>query len=142
MCITFWIKSSLQGSEFPFVIAFNRDEVVTREAEPLRFQTHRSMANIVCGIDVRTSSTWFAFNKRTGNFACLTNFRTVRNHAKTEKTYESRGSLVIDYVKIDDEDIFEGDRMTMMTFLERLRCDSYKGFNLIYGNIFDHQDKN
>ena len=44
----------------------------------------------------------------------------------------------MDYVKIDDEDIFVGDRQTIESFLERLRCDSYKGFNLLYGNIFDH----
>ena len=45
---------------------------------------------------------------------------------------------MLDYVKIGDEDIFEGDRQTMLGFLERLRCDVYKGFNLLYGNIFDH----
>lgn len=94
------------------------------------------MANIVCGIDKPSQATWFAFNKKTGNFACLTNFRTLRN--KMKRDYESRGSLVLDFVKIDDEDIFEGDRMPMSTFMERLRCDKYKGFNLLYGNIFDH----
>ena len=55
-----------------------------------------------------------------------------------EREYESRGHLVLEYVKIDDEDIFVGDRQTMEGFLERLRCDTYKGFNLLYGNIFDH----
>ena len=27
-----------------------------------------------------------------------------------QRPYESRGSLVLEYVKIDDEDVFEGDR--------------------------------
>ena len=95
------------------------------------------MANIVCGLDKRTQTTWFAFNKRTGHFACLTDFRTMRNDT-LEREYESRESLVMEYVKIGDEDIFEGDRQSMESFLERLRCDTYKGFNLLYGNVFDH----
>ena len=57
---------------------------------------------------------------------------------KIKRTYESRGALVLDYVKIGDEDIFEGDRMSLESFMERLQCDSYKGFNLLFGNIFDH----
>ena len=54
-----------------------------------------------------------------------------------KRNYESRGRLVLEYVKINDEDIFEGDRMPIETFMERLRCDTYKGFNLLYGNLFD-----
>ena len=54
-----------------------------------------------------------------------------------KRNYESRGRLVLEYVKINDEDIFEGDRMPIETFMERLRCDMYKGFNLLYGNLFD-----
>ena len=99
------------GAEFPFVIAFNRDEEIEREAEQLKFQTDRGLPNIVCGIDKRTGSTWFAFNKNTGDFACLTNYRTVRNY-KLTKDYESRGILVMEYVKIKDDSIPEEDKMT------------------------------
>lgn len=95
------------------------------------------MANVVCGLDKDTCTTWFAFNKKTGNFACLTNFRTQMN--KVKKDYDSRGRLVLEYVMIDDEDIFEGDRQTMEGFLEKLRCDTYKGFNLLFGNIFNRE---
>jgi len=31
--------------------------------------------------------------------------------------------------------------MPMETFMERLRCDKYKGFNLLYGNLFDLDKK-
>lgn len=48
---------------------------------------------------------------------------------------------MLDFVKIGDDDIFEGDRMSMESFLERLRCDTYKGFNLLYGNLFDHDKR-
>ena len=127
MCITFWLQHQWNGpTHFPFVIAFNRDEDVGRglEAGALQFQDHHhSSPNIVCGIDKRTGTTWFAFNKKTGRFACLTNYRTKRNseqqlrheplnplEACIPRKYESRGALVIEYVKIGDPDIFEGDQ--------------------------------
>ena len=56
-----------------------------------------------------------------------------------QRPYESRGSLVMEYVKIDDEDVFEGDRQTIESFMERLRCDAYRGFNLIYGNLLENE---
>lgn len=58
----------------------------------------------MCGIDVPTQSTWFAFNTKSGDFACLTNFRTQRNRTLPKK-YDSRGFLVLEYVKINDESI-------------------------------------
>ena len=83
MCITFLIQHQMKiGAEFPFVIAFNRDERILRAAESLKFQTERGLTNIVCGIDIETGTTWFAFNKKSGDFACLTNFRTRRNQFK------------------------------------------------------------
>lgn len=101
----------------------------------MRFQEHRGMANIICGIDKITQSTWFALNKKTGNFACLTTYRTIRDDIR--RNYASRGSLVLEFVKIGDEDIAESHRMSMSTFLERLRCDTHKGLNLVFGNILD-----
>jgi len=62
------------------------------------------MQHIVCGIDVETQTTWFAFNKMTGDFACLTNFRTTRNQTQM-LDYQSRGFLVMEYVKINDPTI-------------------------------------
>jgi len=38
MCITFLIQHGMNsGAEFPFVIAFNRDEMVNREADTMQF---------------------------------------------------------------------------------------------------------
>ncbi len=90
------------GVDFPFVIVFNRDEQIGRQA--LTLQVQPEFPNIVCGIDVATKSTWFALNKRTGDFACLTNLRTQRN-IKLIKPYDSRGFLVLEYVKINDPTI-------------------------------------
>ena len=87
MCITFMIQNQMKiGAEFPFVFAFNRDESIFRAAETIKFQTEKGFENIVCGLDIQTGTTWFAFNKKTGDFACLTNFRTRRNQFK-QRTY-------------------------------------------------------
>ena len=48
---------------------------------------------------------------------------------------------MLEYVKIGDEDIFDGDRQTIESFMERLRCDSYKGFNFVFGNLLENDIK-
>lgn len=64
----------------------------------------------------------------------------MRNHL-LKRQYESRGSLVLEYAKVGDEDIFEGDRQTLSSFMERLRCDTYKGFNFVFGNLYEPQSE-
>lgn len=80
MCITFFrIAKPEEDIEFPFVLAFNRDEITMRTSEPARFLTEEGFPNIICGIDSPTKSTWLAFNKATGDVCFLTNFRTPNN---------------------------------------------------------------
>lgn len=119
------------------MIAFNRDEVSTRETEPLQFQSARGYPNILCGIDTQTSSTWFAFNKKTGDFACLTNFRTRRNF-ELKKDYTSRGFLVFEYVKINDPGIPADKKLTLDGYLNKMYNGTFKGFNVVFGNIRDY----
>ncbi len=53
MCITFFrLASEEENSEFPFVIAFNRDETTYRLSTEAHFLDKEKMSNIVCGIDV------------------------------------------------------------------------------------------
>lgn len=88
MCITFFrigLATASPGEAFPFMLAFNRDEMTYRESQPARFLEDQSMPNIICGIDVQTNSTWLAFNKETGNLCFLTNFRTPTNYDKNRK---------------------------------------------------------
>lgn len=99
MCITFF-KFATQGP-YKFIIAFNRDEDLDREAEPLNFL--KEFPNIICGLDKKTGTSWLALNRSTGDFAVLTNFRTVR--ANRPGDYASRGILILEYVKIRDETI-------------------------------------
>ena len=94
------------------------------------------MPNVICGIDKITNSSWLAFNKATGDFACVTNFRTPANQL-TKKKYGSRGYLVIEYVKIRDPTIITKRFRTIEEYEENLLEVTTKGFNLVYGNIFD-----
>jgi uncharacterized protein with NRDE domain len=90
----------------------------------------------VCGVDVLTGTTWFAFNKRTGDFACLTNWRTRRNKLK-KRNYMSRGFVVMEFVKINDPDIPKENKISYEGFLSKMYNGTFKGFNVIFGNIFD-----
>jgi uncharacterized protein with NRDE domain len=134
MCITFfWIGN--KQSPFPFVIAFNRDEVTTRPATQARFLKEEGYQNIICGVDEVTKSTWLAFNKLTGDFACLTNFRNPTNQI-VKKTYGSRGFLVTEYVKINDSTIKEKKFTRIEDYEETVKNTKTRGYNLIYGNAF------
>eukprot|EP00352_Strombidinopsis_acuminata_P008827 CAMPEP_0176366956 /NCGR_PEP_ID=MMETSP0126-20121128/21537_1 /TAXON_ID=141414 ORGANISM="Strombidinopsis acuminatum, Strain SPMC142" /NCGR_SAMPLE_ID=MMETSP0126 /ASSEMBLY_ACC=CAM_ASM_000229 /LENGTH=120 /DNA_ID=CAMNT_0017724573 /DNA_START=296 /DNA_END=655 /DNA_ORIENTATION=+ len=73
---------------------------------------------------------------KTGNFACLTNFRTARNRT-LKKDYQSRGFLVMEFAKIDDPDIPKEKRMPYENYLLRLYSGTYKGFNLLFGNVLE-----
>jgi len=64
---------------------------------------HEDFPNILCGVDGPTGTTWLALNKRTGDIAFVTNYLTARN--KASKDYDSRGILVLEYVKIKDPTI-------------------------------------
>lgn len=93
----------------------------------------------MCGIDSVSNGTWFAFNKLTGDFSCLTNFRTIRNRTEKRK-YNSRGSLSLEFVKINDPTISESEKMKYEDWLSDLYNSQRRGFNLIFGNVFDQKD--
>jgi len=132
MCITFFRVAP--GSPLPFVIAFNRDEMIQRDAEPAQFQEARGFPHILCGFDLQANVTWFAINTFTGDFACVTNHRTLSNWV--DKKYESRGKLVLGYVKLNDPSIKEKEFRDLSEFHEALDTKTYKGFNLVFGNVF------
>lgn len=101
MCVTFFRISTTK--KIKFVIGFNRDEDIERKAENLQYLT----PNIVCGVDVETGTSWLAFNKLTGNFAALTNYRQPPNPENAKKKFSSRGHLILEFVKIGDGGKFE-----------------------------------
>ena len=135
MCITFFKIGSSGRDQFPFVLAFNRDEVTNRLSLPASFQTAQGMPNIICGIDIQTNSTWLAFNKATGDVCFLTNFRKPANYNQPGKKYSSRGFLVIDFVKINDSDIKDKNFHSLEDYEKNLMSIETRGYNIIYGNL-------
>ena len=52
-----------------------------------------------------TGTTWLAFNRKTADIAFLTNYRTVSNDSQESKLFETRGTLILEYVKSNDPTI-------------------------------------
>ena len=142
MCITFFRIASKEEKdcEFPFVLAFNRDEMTYRHSTEAQFLTQQGMDNIICGIDIQTNSTWLALNKLTGDVCFLTNFRNPNNYLQNKK-YSSRGFLVIDWVQINDHSIKEKRFFTVEDYEKNLTSIETRGFNIIYGNVFTRKFK-
>ena len=135
MCITFFKLDPLAA--FPFVLAFNRDEMTTRQSVPATFQTGER-SSILCGIDPSTDSTWLAFNQDTGNVCFLTNFRTPANYNQASKKYSSRGHLVMDWAIFDPHKTTSGGTQkypTVDAYEHMLTTMETRGFNIVYGNV-------
>ncbi len=79
MCITYF---QVFNNDHPlkYFVAFNREEHIDREAVTLSFLD--KYPNIICSVDKKTGTTWLAFNKKTGDLAFLTIYRTKKNETK------------------------------------------------------------
>jgi uncharacterized protein with NRDE domain len=109
-------------SEFPLVIAANRDEYYQRPTARAAFwQDH---PHILAGRDLECMGTWLGVT-RGGRFAALTNFRDPRER-KTDAP--SRGRLVSDFLATEQEP---------RQYLEEMASEAprYNGFNLLAGDI-------
>ncbi len=109
-------------SEFPLVIAANRDEYYQRPTARAAFwQDH---PHILAGRDLECMGTWLGVTRR-GRLAALTNFRDPRE-PKTDAP--SRGRLVSDFLVSDQEACdYLGD--------VAMQAQHYNGFNLLAGDI-------
>ena len=108
-------------SDFPLVIAANRDEYYQRPTARAAFwQDH---PHILAGRDLECMGTWLGVTRK-GRFAALTNFRDPRER-KTDAP--SRGRLVSDFLASD-----QGPR----EYLEQVASEAprYNGFNLLAGD--------
>jgi len=91
VCIAAWGWHA--RSEWPLIIAANRDEFHEREAEPLMRWDDGS--GVIAGRDVRSGGTWFGLSEDTGRVALITNFR---DPAGFDPNAPSRGALVTDWL--------------------------------------------
>jgi uncharacterized protein with NRDE domain len=138
MCLI--VFSYQPESDFPLIVAANRDEFYRRNAAPLAWW---SAGKILAGHDLgyghavgrlwsrfarrqhNTYGTWLGVN-RSGRFAALTNFREPGNIKRNAK---SRGVLVKDFL--------EGDA-TPKDYARQLETGAshYNGYNLVFGDRF------
>lgn len=108
-------------SDYPLVVAANRDEFHERPTAPLA--AWDDAPQVVAGRDLQAGGTWLGIT-RTGRFAALTNYR---DPGRQTPNAPSRGRLTGDYLR--------GDEPARL-YLERLsrRGDDYNGFNLLVGD--------
>ncbi len=107
-------------SDYPLILAANRDEYYSRPTRPLDFWPERT--GVLAGRDLQAGGTWMGLH-RSGRLAAITNFREPDRY-RTEAP--SRGHLVSDFI---------GGRREARSYLEALQRENrdYNGFNLIAG---------
>ncbi|MBM3176457.1 MAG: NRDE family protein [Bacteroidetes bacterium] len=125
MCLVFF--SFNQYSDYPLIIAANRDEYYLRKTAPL--QHWPDHPQIIGGFDVEQYSvgeipgTWFGVTLD-GRVALITNYRDV---SKFKPNAPSRGKLVSGFL---------GQSIEAKLYTNQLKLESskYNGFNLVFGN--------
>lgn len=78
MCITFFfIPSESQQVEmsWPFLLFFNREENIFRKT--ISASSPKKNKNLIFSQDLWSNGTWLSVNRKTGNFAFLTNLNEV-----------------------------------------------------------------
>ncbi|MES2511459.1 MAG: NRDE family protein [Pseudomonadota bacterium] len=120
MClIAFAINAS---SQWPLVVASNRDESFERPTLPLQRWETPSGQTVVSGRDVHAGGTWLGTTPG-GRIAFLTNVRERPVDKKTAP--RSRGDLVIAWLQSQE---------TATDFMSRIEPADYGPFNLVVGD--------
>ena len=107
-----------QHSQYPFVLAANRDEFYARPTAPLH--TWEDTPPILAGRDLQAGGTWLGLGQA-GRFAALTN---VRGIGPVLSNPPSRGQLTRDFLQ---------STLSAEHYLEQLstKANHYQGFNLL-----------
>lgn len=114
MCLV--IVGWRQHSEYPLIVAGNRDEFHVRPTQ----KAHRwpGDPDIVGGRDLQAGGTWLALH-RNGRFATVTNFRDAQ---QSSAKFRSRGHLVSDFLRSAESPV---------DYLNTIDGPAYAGFNLL-----------
>jgi uncharacterized protein with NRDE domain len=111
-----------QHSQYPFILAANRDEFHARPTKEAHWWPDKP--DILGGRDLQAGGTWLALH-RDGRFATVTNFRDAQ---PPSPKHRSRGYLVTDF--LDSE-------LAPIDYLDSIDEAGYAGFNLIVGTATD-----
>lgn len=144
------ILSYKQHSEYPLIVAANRDEFYRRRAAPLQWWANGKIlagrdlgyatfaGRLAEGLGLRKkpdAGSWLGVNRQ-GRFAAVTNYRGAtegrasaaadREPGKESKSAKSRGLLIKRYL---------GDSISTADFAAELASarGEYNGFNLLFG---------
>lgn len=112
------------STEYPFILAANRDEFYRRKSLQLSYWDQKP--HIAGGRDLEQGGTWMAVTTA-GKFAAITNFREA---ASKRVPLRSRGLLINDFI---DTEIGIGEYSKYLAS----HANSYSGYNLIYGYLPD-----
>jgi uncharacterized protein with NRDE domain len=108
-----------QSSRFPFVLAANRDEFMSRPAARLGWwEPEHGGPAILSGRDLQAGGTWLGLTAH-GRLGLVTN---VRNPKALDPQAPSRGNIVPEWLKGD---------FPMHMLWPRLAMSGYNGFNLL-----------
>lgn len=116
MCLILFAHNT--HPDYSLILGANRDEFYKRPTAPASWT-----GNILSGRDLLAGGTWMGIN-RNGRFAALTNYR---NPGLREHDRQTRGELVTDWLKGEDE---PADHMEKL----KTAADRYNGYNLIFGH--------
>lgn len=108
-----------QNTDYPFLLASNRDEFLQRPTRVAGFWPEQP--NILGGKDLEAGGSWLAVSKQ-GRWATLTNFRDGRNLAAGKL---SRGELVLQAL--------QEPLASLPTWLAANQ-HNFAGFNLLWGD--------
>ncbi|CAD7703589.1 unnamed protein product [Ostreobium quekettii] len=104
-----------------FLLAFNRDELLTRVTAPPAFWTDHPQ--ILGGRDNQRQGTWLGVTT-SGRVSFVTNYKERANgHPRSPTT---RGGLTVDFLLGEEQPL---------TYLESLDLSKYSGFNLVVADL-------
>jgi uncharacterized protein with NRDE domain len=119
MCL--WIIAYGASSDFPLVLAGNRDEFFKRRSRPAHFWPEHRL-QVLAGQDLSGQGTWMGVTKK-NRLALVTNIRDPK--AVKEKAL-SRGLLPLEFLCAEtDPEVFLGVLLK--------KADSYNPFNMVAG---------
>jgi len=131
-----------QTSNYPFICIQNRDEDLTRHSlppndglSPTNLWNDNKYHPIIGGKDSRSQGTWFGFNRETGMFTALNNFRSRDYPDPVPEIGKSRGQLVLQHLDNPPPYLMEPADKAPKSVLWHLN-NEYPGFNLVAGNLY------
>lgn len=127
MCILFIAVN--KNPQYPLIIAANRDESFARPTTSSGFWPQ--FPDVLAGKDLEAGGSWMGVST-SGHIAALTN---IRDPQKVAADRQSRGKLVLDYLKQADH---AGSPSGYLQWLRKHR-QGFNGYNLLFGR---YQPKN